>query len=168
MKNDSNYSNIVKHLEEIERHLGCIRQIVYSQENVVSRDDLFTSSDSKIVEGIFDGESMIDANGKNYPVSPNYASKSKLVVGDKLKLTIMPDGRFMYKQIMPAERKHLVCKLEKTGSNFWAICGKKKYRILQASVTYFKAEDGDDLTVVVPKQNNADWAAVENLIVKEK
>src|SRR5665213_4278331 len=50
----------------------------------------------KIIEGVFDGQNMIGSDGKLYPVPANYASKSKLVQGDILKLTIADDGAFMY------------------------------------------------------------------------
>jgi len=165
MANDNNnVGEIKKHLEEIDRHLMSMRQLLFASEKVVSREDLFTSPDGKVVEGIFDGEAMIDQDGKMYPVSPNYASKSKLVVGDKLKLTIAPDGRFLYKQIGPSDRIRLICPLEISGNLYWAKCKKKRYQILQASVTYYKANEGDELTVLVPKDGDADWATVENVI----
>ena len=51
----------------------------------------------KIIEGVFDGQNMVGSDSKTYPVPANYASKSKLVQGDILKLTIAEDGAFMYK-----------------------------------------------------------------------
>ena len=59
----------------------------------------------RVIEGTFDGQIMIGTDGKQYPVPANYASKSKLIEGDVLKLTITTDGFFIYKQIGPAERK---------------------------------------------------------------
>ena len=50
----------------------------------------------KIIEGVFDGQNMVGSDGKTYPVPANYASKSKLVQGDILKLTIADDGTFLY------------------------------------------------------------------------
>ena len=35
-----------------------------------------------------------------------------------------------------------------------------------ASLTYFKAEPGDEVTIVVPEGDDSDWAAVENVIKK--
>ena len=55
---------------------------------------------------------MVGSDGKNYPVPANYASKSKLVQGDILKLTIADDGAFLYKQIGPIPRKQVVGKLK--------------------------------------------------------
>ena len=61
-----------------------------------------------IIEGTFDGQIMLGSDGKQYPVPANYASKSKLIEGDLLKLTITSEGSFIYKQIGPAERKKLM------------------------------------------------------------
>ena len=47
------------------------------------------------MEGVFDGQNMMGPDGKKYPVPANYASKSKLVEGDVLKLTISDDGSFI-------------------------------------------------------------------------
>src|SRR3989339_2130992 len=46
-------------------------------------------SEDKIIEGVFDGQNMIGPKTKVFPVPANYASKSKLVEGDILKLTIL-------------------------------------------------------------------------------
>ena len=52
----------------------------------------------KFLEGVFNGEKMLGSDGKEYTVPPNYASKSKLVEGDIMKLTFAPNGRFFYKK----------------------------------------------------------------------
>ena len=65
-----------------------------------------------VLEGHFNGEKMIGDDGKEYNVPPNYASKSKLVTGDRMKLTITPQGAFIYKQIGPINRKRVIGALE--------------------------------------------------------
>lgn len=118
----------------------------------------------KTIEGIFNGEAMIDSEEKNYPVPANYASKSKLVEGDSLKLTITNDGSFIYKQIGPVLRKRLVGRvaLENTGQYFVLASGKI-YKVLSASVTYFKAKNNDEVIILIPQDKEAKWAAIENL-----
>ena len=49
-----------------------------------------------VVEGVFDGERMMGTDGIKYNVPPNYASKSKLLEGDILKLVIQEDGSFIF------------------------------------------------------------------------
>ena len=118
----------------------------------------------KIIEGQFDGQNMIGPDGKVYPVPANYASKSKLVEGDTLKLTIAQDGSFIYKQIGPVERKKIIAKISLENGQYVAVVGDIKYRVLYASVTYFKAQPGDEVTIVVPAGTKPSWAAIEAII----
>lgn len=128
---------------------------------------LSVSSTGKIIEGVFDGQNMMGPDGKKYPVPANYASKSKLVEGDILKLTIAEDGSFIYKQIGPVERLKKIGVLTQTeAGDYRVVADGKTYKVLLASLTYFKAEPGDEVTVVVPKDQEAEWAAVENVIKK--
>lgn len=121
----------------------------------------------EIVEGVFDGQVMTGTDGKQYPVPANYASKSKLVEGDMLKLTITSDGSFVYKQIGPVERKRIIGIVSQDDlGNYVVIAEGKAYRVLLASVTYFKAEPGDEVTVVVPRNSESVWGAIENLVKK--
>jgi hypothetical protein len=128
-----------------------------------------SDEEGTIVEGSFDGQIMIGVDGKQYPVPANYASKSKLVDGDMLKLTITPDGSFIYKQIGPAERKRLIGIVSQDeAGNYYIIAEGKPYKVLLASVTYFKAEPGDEAVIVVPRDIESDWSAVENILQKGK
>lgn len=120
--------------------------------------------EAKVIEGVFDGEMMVAAGGKRYPVPPNYASKSKLVPGDVLKLTIGGDGTFIYKQIGPVDRKKLIGKLEESGGRYEVVASGKRYSVLLASVTYFRARPGDELTIVVPRNEESSFAALENVV----
>ncbi|MFA5947965.1 MAG: hypothetical protein WC806_03265 [Candidatus Gracilibacteria bacterium] len=129
--------------------------------------DMQKEGDDKIVEGIFNGETMKDKTGKEYPVPANYASKSKLVAGDILKLTIKLDGGFLYKQIGPVERKRVIGILTYEDSQYRVIAEGKVYRVLLASVTYFKAEVGDKVTIIVNAQDTSDYGAIENVLPKE-
>jgi len=116
----------------------------------------------KIVEGIFDGQKMAGPDGKEYPVPANYASKSKLVEGDILKLTIADDGSFIYKQIGPIERIQIIGTLVQHDGAYYVEANGREYRILLASVTYFRINMGDQVTIIVPADNpEATWAAVE-------
>lgn len=116
----------------------------------------------KVIEGVFDGQNMVGSDGKTYPVPANYASKSKLVQGDILKLTISDDGTFLYKQIGPIPRKQVVGTLKLEGGHYFVDVGGRNFRVLLASVTYFKAKPGDQVSVNVPEDDtNSEWAALE-------
>lgn len=116
----------------------------------------------KVIEGVFDGQNMVGSDGKTYPVPANYASKSKLVQGDILKLTIAEDGAFLYKQIGPIPRKQVVGTLKLENGHYFVEVGSRSFRVLLASVTYFKAKPGDQVSVNVPEDDSAaEWAALE-------
>ena len=118
--------------------------------------------EGKVIEGVFDGQIMIGPDGKNYPVPANYASKSKLVEGDILKLTIAENGQFLYKQIGPVDRKTLIGTLTSHDDQFFVEANGKEYKILYASVTYFKLKLNDQVTITIPADNiEATWGAVE-------
>ncbi|MBU1092593.1 hypothetical protein KJ836_02910 [Patescibacteria group bacterium] len=124
-----------------------------------------TVGDGKIIEGVFDGQYMIDQEGKKYPVPANYASKSKLVAGDVLKLTILDDGSFVYKQIGPVARKKVIGTLVKDEENYKVVAGGKTYKVLLASVTYFKLNNGDEVTILIPEAEDTEWAAIESAVI---
>lgn len=125
------------------------------------------SKEGRIIEGVFDGEQMIGPDGKHYSIPANYASKSKLIEGDILKLTITPSGTFVYKQIGPIERMRVIASLEQDeASNFYAVSDNRKWKILTASVTYYKGSVGDEVVILVPKTGESQWAAVENIVKK--
>lgn len=122
-----------------------------------------------IVQGTFDGQIMLGTDGKQYPVPANYASKSKLVEGDFLKLTITQDGSFIYKQVGPVERRHaLGIVMQDENGNYYIVANGRPYRVLLASVTYFRAEPGDEAALVLPRDIDSSWGAIENIVAKAK
>lgn len=121
-------------------------------------------NEGRIIEGVFDGIQMIGPDGETYQIPANYASKSKLVPGDILKLTIKPDGAFLYKQIKPIERKRIKGPLVQEEGQYKVIVDGKAYNVLLASVTYFKTEIGDEVTIIVPADEESEWGAIENVI----
>ncbi|HSX28991.1 MAG TPA: hypothetical protein VLE73_00365 [Candidatus Saccharimonadales bacterium] len=151
-------------IQEAETNLAAANELLISLVGdddkvapVVKDDNL-----GKVIEGVFDGQNMVGSDGKTYPVPANYASKSKLVQGDILKLTIADDGTFLYKQIGPIPRKQVVGGLKLENGHYFVEVGGKDYRVLLASVTYFKAKPGDQVSVNLPEDDStAEWAALE-------
>ncbi|PJE65178.1 hypothetical protein COU91_03005 [Candidatus Saccharibacteria bacterium CG10_big_fil_rev_8_21_14_0_10_47_8] len=152
-------------IAEAETSLAAAKELLVSLvgDDPVLLDKVKDTSMGKVIEGVFDGQTMVGSDGKTYPVPANYASKSKLVQGDILKLTIADDGAFMYKQIGPIPRKQIVGVLNQKDGHYFVDTSDKKYRVLLASVTYFKAKPGDQVSINVPEDDsvNAEWAALE-------
>ena len=179
MNEISNLARIQQLLESAERELQSAKQLLgqvigeipesgaaNEKEVLATRAKALSISDGgKIIEGVFDGQNMVGSDGKTYPVPANYASKSKLVVGDVLKLTIAEDGSFIYKQIGPIERRKILGVLVQDEKGEYKVVAEgKPFKVLLASLTYFKAEPGDQVTIVLPKDRDANWGAVENVI----
>lgn len=153
-------------IQEAETNLAAAKELLISivgdDGSVVTPKSSHEDVSGKIVEGVFDGQVMIGPDGKSYPVPANYASKSKLVEGDILKLTIADDGGFIYKQIGPVERRQIIGTLVQHDGAYYVETNGREYRILLASVTYFRINVGDQVTIIVPEDNpEATWAAVE-------
>lgn len=153
-------------IQEAETNLAAAKELLISilgeDDNVVTPKRTQEEVTGKVIEGVFDGQVMIGPDGKNYPVPANYASKSKLVEGDIMKLTIADDGSFIYKQIGPIDRTQVIGTLAQHDGAYYVEANGHEYRILLASVTYFRLNEGDQVTIIVPTDNpDATWAAVE-------
>ncbi len=179
MEKNSNLAHIMQMIESAERNIKTAKQLLVEMAGgqIPKQDQAAlmekassvggVSDGGKIIEGVFDGQNMIGPDNKQYPVPANYASKSKLVVGDVLKLTITEDGSFIYKQIGPVERRKILgIVMQDERGDYRVVAEGKTYKVLLASLTYFKAETGDEITIVLPKDIDAEWAAVEHVIKK--
>ena len=171
-------SSQLKSLQNIAGRLALLaselQQIIQGTVQVAKPSQIITDSSIKepvkaetVVEGYFDGEQMIAANGQVYAVPANYASKSKLVEGDGLKLTIGNHGHFIYKQINVIDRRRLVANLEQApDGNYYAVYEHQRWRLLKASVSYFRAQPGDRIAILIPQDIAANFAALENLVAE--
>jgi hypothetical protein len=166
-------------IQSAERSLSNAKHVLSEILGDKSQDELLIShqlkgtspprqeEEGRVIEGIFDGEKMVDNNLRAYPVPANYASKSKLVVGDRLKLTITNEGRFIFKQIGPVERKSLVGPLTFEDGQYKVLAASKAYKALLASVTFFRAEVGDEVTILIPEgEPEVEWGAIEAVLPK--
>lgn len=177
---DAKLALAAKIVTKLREDLSNLERLLASDADVADIESLVKKSrsndmdvygpmnDGKIVEGVFDGEHMVGSDGKPYVVPPNYASKSKLVEGDILKLSIQPNGTFQYKQIGPIERQRAMgtlAKDEMTGD--WRVLAVgKKFSVLTAAISFHKGEEGDEAVILIPKEAPSKWAALENVIKK--
>jgi hypothetical protein len=122
---------------------------------------------NKDIEGYFNGQHMIAADGTEYPVSANYASKSMLVEGTRMVLKVQQDGKFVFKQIGVCPQKRIIAEIiEDENGALFAYDEKdgEYYKMLRASISYHKLEPQDKVSILIPLNAPAQWAAVENKI----
>jgi hypothetical protein len=122
----------------------------------------------QVIEGVFDGANMVGEDGHVYHVPPNYASKSRLVEGDILKLTLQADGVHLFKQIRPIERQRVVgiLSFDAERQSPVVLVEETPYQVLPASVSYHRGVEGDSVVLAVPKSGGSRWAAVETILKK--
>lgn len=168
MNNDDEKNRQIAELEQIvketEARLNQAKAMLGQVSNVSTQYVSMSSTPDRVVIGTFTGEYMIDQDNKQYPVPANYASKSKLVEGDQLKLTITKEGSFIYKQIGPTPRKRAIANIVLKDGNYYAQAGLEVYRILTASITYFRLSPGDEVTILMPLSKKSEWSAIENVV----
>jgi hypothetical protein len=121
------------------------------------------------MEGYFDGENMLGDNGKNYTVPQNYASKTQLVIGDRMKWSLTPDKE-LFKLIDQAERERLVGQFSMEGENYIVVTDKyeEPVKILKASATFAMKNMGltfgDEVVLIVPKNITPSWGAFSSVV----
>jgi hypothetical protein len=129
-------------------------------------DEIAESYSGRVIDGVFDGENMVGEDGRKYMVPPNYASKSKLVEGDLLRLSINDSGKFIFKQKGPIERQRLMGTLvqDELSADWKVLAGGHSYKVLAAAVSFHRGAVGDEGVILIPKDTPSRWAALENVV----
>ena len=140
-----------------------LAQLVMGKTQMVREKE--SLSGATIIEGVFDGRAMVGSDGSIHEVPQNYASKSRLVEGDILKLTIRADGDSIFKQIKPVERRRVIGSLsfDEEQNRHIVIVDDMTYHVLDASVTYHRGGPGDEVVLVVPKSGRCRFGAVDTI-----
>jgi len=163
---------VARLIEDIERNLRTVKQLVMAGRPAHAGEPQYfhpSMGSEDAIDGIFDGERMVATDGQTYQVSPNYASKSKLVEGDPLKLYITNDGRFFYKQLGPVTRTYIPGVIRAEGGHYVADADNGlTYNVLTAAVTYYMAtfgvQIGEKVMLAIPADTPSSWAAIENAL----
>lgn len=126
----------------------------------------YQEEDLLIVEWVFTGESMLWADGNTYPIPQNYASKSLLVQGSRLKGIIQPNGKITYKIIEEIPYESIIGIITKNGDRYQIATDMKTYNVLMAAITFHRCEVGDTVSIRIPRWKNATYAVIENIVPK--
>lgn len=174
LKNQKQLNLIVKALSSAEDSIALAKKLLedYSGvkiENSSRRKEDFAFKDLPGVVGVFDGQFLVEeGSGKKYQVPENYASKSKLVVGDKLKM-VQVGGRDLFKQVSPVDRVALTGSLKQQGEAWFVSTSTGSYQILPASVKYYNGQEGDQVSILIPADNpKVLFGTVDSFPGKEK
>ncbi|OGC49789.1 hypothetical protein A2716_00290 [candidate division WWE3 bacterium RIFCSPHIGHO2_01_FULL_40_23] len=115
------------------------------------------------VLGKFMGEYMETEAGEKIDIPANYASKSTLVYGDKLK-QYEENGEKRFKQIERIRRLRVEGILAKKEGKWHAVTSDGSYRVLDVSVNHYGGVEGDPVVVLLPLDDKfVPFAAVESI-----
>lgn len=165
---ENNLKNIRQNLLQILEENG--QKGNYSATPVRKSRDEQTAA-MEVVEGNFDGENMVGDNGQTYIVPQNYASKSQLVIGDRMKW-ILTSEREIFKLIAPVDRERVSGIFSIDGENYGVVIEsiKNPVKILKASATFaIKNQDlgvGDEVIILIPKNATPTWGALVSVVKK--
>ncbi len=178
--NNDSLNNSLQALQELvnnaERSLCHAKNLLsHLTPKISKKSELTEESDGhmykhgadQVIEGVFDGQDMIGADKKTYPVPANYASKSKIVEGSKLKCTIKADGALQYKIIKEGAFTNSTGTIIRDGDHFIVVSQDGMYQLLPAAVTYIRARVGDRVAIRIPKVSKPTYAAIEARIPAE-
>lgn len=117
--------------------------------------------------GKYDGMFMVTEAGKKYPVPDNYAAKSQLIYGDKLKMLEGPEGR-RFKHIEKIPRVEVEATLTVKDGRLVAVTPEGSYKLIQSAVRYLRGEEGDKVKILLPRdEKHAPFAAIVEVVGKK-
>lgn len=154
-------------LAHMKRSITVLERLLRPQHGLQQTTDYHTHNTAsqpcmqRVVDGVFDGQCMIDAEGTRHAVPENYASKSKLVEGDLLQMMVMENGRTLYRQVERVERALLHAHVNERDGELICEAAGRCYRLSRACVNYWRVKAGDRMRIVVPKNGESAWAAIE-------
>lgn len=156
------YDNIKMLIRSAFSQLEKVQNVVESMEQ---EDKKTYYQNIPGVEGYFDGQYLVSDDGRKTEVPGNYAAKSRLVYGDRLKVFVESEKQ-VFKQITKAERKKVEGVLGKKEGRWYLLANEGTYRIADVAAEYNKAELNDKAYAYIPANNlNVPYAALD-LVVK--
>lgn len=158
----SDIDNIKKQINKIQGELDSLRKEV----NDIGKEDK-GSVDEEIpgVLGFFDGYNLVTDNNQKYEVPANYAAKSRIVYGDKLKM-VDQEGKKMFKLVEKVKRKKVDGILNKKEGNWFFITDSGSYQISNNAAEFNKAELNDEAVALLPEDNLSTPFATLDKIIK--
>ena len=145
--------NTRKKIQNIHQALGAAVSSVNLAKRLLNEFESVSSPSPRELPGefgSFDGHFMVTGEGQKYPIPENYASKSKLVYGDRLK-RIVQDGEELFKQVERVRRQEIGGILAKKDGKWYVIDSHGSYEVLPAAVSYFGVGEGEEVRAVIPQ-----------------
>lgn len=155
---------IKSQLQSMERSLKALRILI----NQLERSSHKSYEDVPGVSGTFDGINMVSEDGKKYEVPPNYAAKSRLLFGSKLKM-VEEDGKTLFKQTEKLPHKEMQGMVSKKEGQWYVLSSSGSYRISDVAAEFNDLKVNDEVVILVPANNlSAPFAALKRVLRDEQ
>ncbi|MFA6981410.1 MAG: hypothetical protein WC243_00045 [Patescibacteria group bacterium] len=148
MSSKSELFKLKSELKSLEKHLN----IAMSVMRTIEEEEKKAFEEIPGKTGTFDGESMVSESGERFPVPANYAAKSMLMFGDKMKM-VEEDGKPFFKNIGKSEPKEIRGVLSKKEDVWYILADCGSYRISDTAALYHNAQQNVEATALIPADN---------------
>jgi hypothetical protein len=113
---------------------------------------------------VFDGKHLITDTHEKVEVPANYAAKSRIVYGDRLK-SYEDEGKQVFKQLEKVSRKKIEAVVTKKEGKFFALTETGSYELSATAVEFNKVNINDKIQIIIPEDNpHAPYAALDKII----
>lgn len=148
------------HIDLMERHLSASKMLLSSLEKELEPN----YEEIPGIEGVFDGAHMVTAEGEKFEVPANYAAKSKLLFGTKLKM-ITEEDKTIFKQVDKPEAKEIEGILSKKEGKWHILADSGSYRVSDVAAQFHGATANCGAIALIPAANlKAPFAALVKLV----
>ena len=156
-------------LESAEKSVQHAKNLLHELTSAGSISAAHLDVNTTIIEGTFKGDYLLGDDDKRYDVAANYASKSKIIEGSRLRGTIMPDGRIKYTITEKAQYEIKLGKVVVNEDNETVIqIDDYQAKVLWESITFFRLEVGDEAYIRVPKGQQPEFAVLDSSLTDEE
>lgn len=171
-----NIEEVKKHLDIIQHSLNELNTILDGASStqlttpshpvpaVVSKPAVPSFRELDGVIGIFDGVKMVAEDGTSHDVPANYAAKSKLVFGDKLKM-VTENSKNLFKHITKVPRQKVDGMLSKKDSKWYFVSDFGSYEVSSVAADFQRATEGDEAIALLPEDlTNVTFATLDKVV----
>lgn len=146
---ESNLDKLYKLLETVYEDLDKTKDLISKLQLEARKEAL---KDVPGVEGVFDGKFLITDSNEKIEVPANYAAKSRIVYGDRLKM-YEEDGKKMFKQVEKVSRKKVFAIVSKKEGKFFALTEYGDHELSPIAIEFNNIKVGEKIQVILPENN---------------
>lgn len=158
---ETSLDKLYKLLEVVYEDLDKTKEMISKLQLEARKEAL---KDVPGLEGVFDGKYLTSDTGEKLEVPANYAAKSRIVYGDRLK-AYEDDGKQMFKQLEKVPRLKVSAVISKKEGKFFALTEFGSHEISPIAVDFNHVSVNDKIQVILPETNTkAPYAALDKII----